>query len=208
MRVATDRLIQQLQNANYKVLLLNGNETLLVEEALDQIREYFRKQGVQERLTYMVDAQFNWDELAQSNGNLSLFSESRLIELRLPTAKPGTKGAKYLNDFVAQVEQQSTDDVLLIVTDYLSQQQRKTKWISQIEKQGLLVDCYEIKTEQLPAWIKQRLQNNALRVEAGVVDLLAKATEGNLLATAQIIEQLKVLSNDGGVTLELLNQTM
>lgn len=208
MRVVADQLTQQLQRQAPQVLLLNGNETLLVEEALDTIRCHYRELGVVERLSYVVDSQFGWDSLSQSGGNLSLFSESRLIELRLPTAKPGTKGSQFFADFIQQTLNQETRDVLLVVTDYLNKQQRKAKWLQQFEQHGLLIDCYEIKTEQLPQWIKQRLQSKALRVEPGVVDMIAKATEGNLLATAQIIDQLSILSADGGVTLDLLYQTI
>jgi len=95
MKVAVDQLKQQLKRQTPSVLLINGNETLLIEEALDVIRAHYRQQGVVERLSYAVDAKFDWESLAQSGGNLSLFSESRLLEMRMPTAKPGTKGAKF-----------------------------------------------------------------------------------------------------------------
>ena len=120
----------------------------------------------------------------------------------------GTKGSQFFANFISEVTNQDSQDVLLLVTDYLTKQQRNAKWVKQFEQQGLLVDCHEVKVEQLPHWIKQRFQAKALRVAAGVVDALAKATEGNLLATAQIIDQLSVLSEDGGVTLDLLYQTM
>lgn len=208
MRVVAEKLPQQLQKQSPKLLLLNGNETLLVEEALDGIRNHYREQGYIERLSYNIDPSFNWNQLAESGQNMSLFSESRLIEIRLPTAKPGTKGAKFFTELTEKIAFGDVADAYLVITGGLSKQQRSAKWLSLIESSGLVVDVFDVKAEQLPQWLKHRFQQRALRVEAGVIEILAGATEGNLLAAAQIIDQLQVLANDGAVPLRLLEQTL
>ncbi len=209
MRFSIDKLSHQLAQQTPRVLLLNGNEVLLVEETLDQIRQHCRKAGFTERLTYSVEAGFDWNAVSHAEQTLSLFAESRCIELRINNARPGDKGSKfiiaYCND---DSSAEPSTDILVIVTALLTKQQRQAKWVKAVEKSGWLVDCYDIKPEQFPAWIKQRLQHRALRVEAGVVDVLTYAMAGNLLAAAQTIEQLRVLSDDGAVTMELLQQTM
>jgi len=208
MRIVIDQLAQQLLKQTPNILLLNGNETLLVEEALDRIRAHFREQGFLERLSYSVDPSFNWNELLESGENMSLFSESRLVEIRMPSAKPGTKGAKFFTELTEKLAFGNIDDAYLIITEGLNRQQRSAKWLNLIESMGLVVDVFDIKPEQLPQWLKQRFQERALRVEAGVIDALASATEGNLLAAGQIIDQLQVLATDGAVPLSLLEQTL
>ena len=208
MRIVIDQLARQLQKQTPNILLLNGSEILLVEEALDGIRAHFREQGFLERLSYNIEPNFNWDDLVESGQNMSLFSESRLIEIRMPSAKPGNKGAKFFIELTNKLAFSNVDDVYLIITESLSKQQRSAKWLNLIESTGLVVDVFDIKPEQLPQWLKQRFQTLALRVEAGVIDALASATEGNLLAAGQIMDQLQVLAPDGAVTLNLLEQTL
>ena len=208
MRVVAEKLSQQLEKQTPKLILLNGNEILLVEEALDTIRAYYRQQGYLERLSYSVETGFNWDQLTESGQNMSLFSESRLLEIRLPTAKPGAKGAKFFTELIQAMAFGDVADAYLIITNGLTKQQRSAKWLSMLESAGLVVDVFDIKIEQLPQWLKQRFQQRALRVEAGVIDVLASATEGNLLASAQIIDQLEVLALDGAVPMSLLEQTL
>ena len=208
MRVAVEQLANQLNKQTPKVLLLNGNETLLIEEALDTIRNHYRVQGFVERFSYSVDVSFDWNQLEQAGQNLSLFSDSRLIELRIPTAKPGAKGAKYFEELTKTIAFGDMPDATVIVTNGLTKAQRKAKWINSIDAAGLIVDSYDIKAEQLPQWIRERFQNKALRVESGVIETLAASTEGNLLAAAQIIDQLAVLANNGAVLMTLLNQTL
>lgn len=208
MRVAVGQLANQLKKQTPKVLLLNGNETLLLEEALDVIRDHYRNKGFVERNSYAVDVKFEWSQLEQASQNMSLFSESRLIELRIPTAKPGSKGAKYFEALTQTIAFGEMHDAVVVITAGLSKAQRKAKWVNAIDAAGWIVDSYEVKTDQLPQWLKTRFQNRALRVEAGVIDTLANFTEGNLLAAAQIIDQLFVLASDGAVPMELLKQTL
>lgn len=209
MRLSVDKLSHQINQGLPNVLLLNGNEILLIEEALDLLRATARNNGFTERLSYTVAAGFDWNEVGHAEQTMSLFAESRIIELRMSAGRPSDKG-QFILDFVDSVNdpQVESNDMLIIITGLLTAQQRKSKWISAIEKSGWLVDCYDIKSEQFPNWVKQRLQSRALRVEPGVVQLLSHTMEGNLLAAAQTIEQLKNLAPDGAVTLELLEKNI
>ena len=209
MRLSVDKLSHQLNQGLPSVLLLCGNEVLLIEEALDLLRATARNNGFTERLSYTVAAGFDWNEVGHAEQTMSLFAESRIIELRMSAGRPSDKG-QFILDFVDNVNdaQKESNDILIIITDMLTAQQRKSKWISAIENGGWLIDCYDVKSEQFPNWVKQRLQSRALRVELGVVQLLSHTMEGNLLAAAQTIEQLKTLATDGAVTLELLEKTI
>ena len=209
MRLSVEKLSHQLNQGLPNVLLLNGNEVLIIEEALDLLRATARKSGFTERLSYNVAAGFDWNEVGHAEQTMSLFAESRIIELRMSAGRPSDKG-QFIFDFVENLNDPQVDsnDILIIITDLLTAQQRKSKWITTIEKNGWLIDCYDIKSEQFPNWVKQRLQSRALRVEPGVVQLLSHTMEGNLLAAAQTIEQLHALAEQGAVTLELLEKTI
>jgi len=209
MRLSVEKLSHQLNQGLPNILLLNGNEVLIIEEALDLLRATARKSGFTERLSYTVAAGFDWNEVGHAEQTMSLFAESRIIELRMSAGRPSDKG-QFIFDFVENLNNPQIDsnDILIIITDLLTAQQRKSKWITAVEKSGWLIDCYDVKSEQFPNWVKQRLQSRALRVEPGVVQLLSHTMEGNLLAAAQTIEQLHALAEEGAVTLELLEKTI
>jgi DNA polymerase-3 subunit delta len=135
---------------------------------------------------------------------MSLFSERRLIELRVPKSL-GAAGTKAITEFC---NNPPDDDMLVLLMPALDKRQRQAKWARLVENCGWLVDCYDLSPAQFPAWIKQRIQSRSLRVEAGVVEELAEQLEGNVLAAAQEIDKLQVLATDGAVTLKLLSMSL
>lgn len=207
MRIPLEQLPNRLK-ANKdgipKVILINGNEPLLIEEALDQVRQIFKSHGFDERIKYQLESGFDWTNLTGVGQAMSLFSQRRLIELRVPN-KLGTPGTKAITEFCQNPPE---DDVLIILMPLLDKRQRTAKWVKAVESIGWVSDCYEVSTQQFPAWIKQRLQSRALRVESGVVDMLCEQLEGNVMAAAQEIDKLQVLAQDGAVTLELLSKSL
>lgn len=207
MKVPIEQLVSRLKssgNALPKVILINGNEPLLIEEALDEVREVVKGLGFDERIKHQLESGFDWSSITGVGQAMSLFSQNRLIELRVPN-KLGTPGTKAITEFCKNPPQ---DDVLLIIMPLLDKRQRSAKWVSAIESVGWVCDCYEISPQKFPSWLKQRLQSRALRVESGVVDLLAEQLEGNVMAAAQEIDKLQVLASDGAVTLKLLSESL
>lgn len=207
MRIPIEQLVGRLKSsadALPKVILINGNEPLLIEEALDQVRDFFKNVGFNERIKYQLESGFDWGKLTGVGQAMSLFSERRLIEFRVPN-KLGTPGTKAVTEFC---QNPPVDDVLVMLMPLLDKRQRSAKWVKAIESIGWVSDCYEISAQQFPAWIKQRLQSRALRVEKGVVEMLCEQLEGNVMAAAQEIDKLQVLAQDGAVTLELLSKSL
>jgi len=96
-----DQLAAQLERPLAPLWLLHGNEPLLVLEAADAIRAAARRQGYEERETLVVGHGFKWDALALAAGNLSLFGGAKLIDLRIPTGKPGRDGGDALQRIAA-----------------------------------------------------------------------------------------------------------
>ena len=207
MRVPIEQLVSRLKasvDTLPNVILINGNEPLIIEEALDQVREVFKAAGFDERIKYQLESGFDWGNLTGVGQAMSLFSERRVIEFRVPN-KLGVPGTKAITEFCENLPE---DDVLVMLMPLLDKRQRSAKWVKSIESIGWVSDCYEISPQQFPAWIKQRLQSRALRVENGVVEMLCEQLEGNVMAAAQEIDKLQVLAPDGAVTLELLSKSL
>ncbi len=208
MKVAIEELGKRLQTSTVdtlpKIILINGSEPLLVEEALDDVRRVVKEFGFTERVKYQVETGFDWSTLTGVGQAMSLFAERRLLELRVPKSL-GAAGTKAVVEYCNHLPQ---DDVLVILMPLLDKRQRSAKWFKTLESIAWVADGYEISTQQFPRWVKQRFQSRALRLEAGVAETLAEQTEGNVLAAAQEIDKLQVLASDGAVTLELLEQSL
>ncbi len=185
------------------MILINGNELLLIEEALDELRKSLKPMGFDERLSYQLEPSFDWSTITGQGQAMSLFSERRLLELRVPKSL-GAQGGKQLAEYC----ESGSDDLLVVIMPLLDKRQKQAKWYKTVDARALVVDVYDIAPEHFAGWIKQRLQSRALRVESGVIEQLAVMTEGNLLAAAQEIEKLQVLATQGAVTLELLNECL
>ena len=207
MRVAIDDLAARIAGAGNnlpKLILLNGNEPLLIEEALDGVREALKAQGFSERLKYQLEAGFDWSNLTGAGQAMSLFSERRLIEFRVPKSL-GTAGTKALGEYC---ENPPEDDLLVVLMPSLDKRQRSAKWYKAVEQAGWVCDAWEITAQQFPAWLKKRFQSRALRVESGVIEMMADQLEGNVLAAAQEVDKLQVLAKDGAVTIKLVSASL
>ena len=207
MRVPVDQLAAKLQSAQDQIppiILVNGNEPLLVEEALDELRAALKQLGFTERLKYQLEAGFDWTQITLAGMEMSLFAEKRIIELRVPKTL-GQAGTKAIIEYC---ETPTEDDVLVLIMPSLDNRQRQAKWLKTVDKMGWVVDSPTIAINQFAGWLKQRLQSRALRVENGVVEMLAQQLEGNVLAAAQEIDKLKVLASEGAVTLNLVSESL
>jgi DNA polymerase-3 subunit delta len=180
----------QLSGDPSPVFLIGGDEALLAEEAADSLRAWARTAGFEDRQVLEVERGFDWQQLAAAASAMSLFSTRRLIELRLPTGRPGDAGAKAL---VAYCQAPPPDTLLLVRTGGLDRSARNTRWFKALDKAGVVVLARRVRPEELPAWIRARLRTRQLSAPAEVEQLLAHRFEGNLLAVAQEIDKLALL---------------
>lgn len=194
-----DELERHLGKRLAPVYLIGGEEPLFLQEAEDAVRAAGRAAGHAERVVLEADPSFDWNRLADAAANLSLFGDRRLIELRLPTGRPGTAGAKAIS---AYCEAPSPDALLLITTGALDASQRRSAWVSAIDKAGVFVYGWSLPFAQLPQWLESRLRRHGLSAAADVLELLAARSEGNLLAAAQEIDKLRLLFEGGNLTRE------
>lgn len=174
--------------------LVAGQEPLRVLEGADAVRAAARAQGIAEREVFQAEGnqrEPDWAALAATLRAPGLFAARRLVELRLPTGKPGTEGAKLLIEFCAA----PPDDVCLLVTCGEWSRSHGGKWSEAIARIGVLAVAWQVKPHELAGWIEQRLRSRGLRADAAAVQLLATRVEGNLLAAAQEIDKLVLLAD-------------
>lgn len=206
MNIKPEALSGQLQKQAPALIWISGDEPLLVQECVDAVRAHARETGCTERVTLAADHQFNWHDLLEACATRSLFSSKRLIELRLPSAKPGAAGSKVLRQLA---ESADSGNQLLIVTGRVTRREEKNSWAKALITNGLHVPVYAPARNQLSAWVRSRLESRQLSADAESLRILAEAAEGNLLAASQEIEKLALVSNPGQqVDAELLRDSL
>ena len=197
MKIRLNQLSSHLKNSLAPCYLVTGDEHLLVAEAVDEIREAARARGFGMRELHVATTGFDWGQLTASAGNLSLFAEQRIVELRLPTGKPGRSGGQAIVDLVAQ----AGPELLFIVTGpKLDGSTAKSKWVKEIEKNGVSLPIWPVELRELPGWIANRMRKAGLQPDRDAVAMIADRVEGNLLAASQEIEKLRLLLGEGKVT--------
>lgn len=194
MRLRTDDLEGHLKRGLLPIYLVSGDEPLQLNEATDALRAAARAQGYTEREVLQVETGFDWASLAAAGSNLSLFAERKLIELRLPSGKPGDAGAKALTAYAAAP---SPDNLLLISCGKLEKQQQSSKWFKALEAAGAVLQVWPVEPRALPGWIRQRLLSRGMQPTPEAAQLLAERVEGNMLAAAQEVEKLVLLHGAG-----------
>lgn len=191
MQIYARDLQRQLKAPHLPLYWVAGDEPFLSQEASDSIRAFLRKQGFTEREVFSVETGFDWDNFLQLAGSLSLFAERRIIELRFKNAKPDEAGKKALEKFL---ESPGDDTVVLIIAPKLDKAATSTKWFSKLIADGLFVQIWPLKREELGGWLNTRLQQAGLSANREAVAALADRVEGNLLAAVQDIERIRLLS--------------
>jgi DNA polymerase III subunit delta len=170
--------------------LLAGEEHLLLLEAADAIRARARELAYDEREVLEADASFDWNDLARAGASLSLFGSRRVIDLRLPTGKPGKEGAATITAFIAD----PPPDTVLMITSTQWSKAHEAAWVTAVEKAGAFVPFWPLKPPDLPGWIAARAGKAGLKLTRDAIALLIERIEGNLLAAAQEIGKLTLLS--------------
>ncbi|MCK4709439.1 MAG: DNA polymerase III subunit delta [Gammaproteobacteria bacterium] len=190
MKIRPDQLSQQLEKKLAPLYLISGDEPLQVMEATDMVRAKARELGYSERTVMDVDKDFDWNSLTAEANNLSLFAEQRILELRIPTGKPGKQGGAALAEYAARPAE---DTVLIITAGKVDKASTNTKWYKSLDALGITLQCWPVESHALPRWIEDRCISKGLHPDKEAVRLLVDRVEGNLLAAAQEIEKLCLL---------------
>jgi len=190
VRVKAEQLGRHLEGGLRPIYVLSGDEPLQIQEARDAVREAARARGFEERVVVHVEARFDWSALREHTDSLSLFSERRVIDLRMPSPSPGQDGGRVLKEYA---ENPNPDLLLLITTGRADRRTTSTQWFKALEKAGAAVPIWPVDARALAGWIARRAAGRGVRLEPEAAALLADRNEGNLLACAQEIDKLRLL---------------
>jgi DNA polymerase-3 subunit delta len=205
MQLRLDALDAHLAKALAPLYVIASDEHLLALEAADKIRKTARTQGLTEREVLVVERSFKWGELLAANQSQSLFGDRKLIELRIPTGKPGKDGGQALQDYVNAL---SPDNVTLITLPKLDWQTQKSAWVAALQQAGVYIDIPLVERPQLPAWIGARLAAQRQSADKQSIDFIADRVEGNLLAAYQELQKLALLHPEGKLSFEKIHDAV
>jgi len=204
VRLNTEQLTGALKQLA-PVYFVTGDEPLQQGEVADAIRLAAKKTGYATREVFAVETGFEWGELAVAADSMSLFADKKVIDLRLPSGKPGTEGAKAL---IAYCQRLPDDTLLLITAPKMTAATLKTKWCQALDQAGVIVQVWPLDGSALIQWLQRRAQKRGLQIEQDGIKLLASRIEGNLLAAAQEIEKLYILYGVSPISKQAVEQVV
>lgn len=199
MQLRGEQLAAHLERELQPIYAVYGDEPLLVIEAADAIRAAARRQGFDEREVLTALPGFNWGDLAHAAGNMSLFGGRTLLDLRIPTGKPGREGSAALQAYCTRP---SPDALLLVTLPGLDWSEEKAAWLKALGEAGVVLKLVPPGLNELPAWIGARLARQQQRAGGEALRFIAERVEGNLLAAHQEILKLGLLHPAGELGLE------
>ena len=199
MPLRAEQLDARLAKSLDPLYVIHGDEPLLALEAADAVRAAARRQGYTERTLLVAERGFDWGELAQAGASRSLFGGQALVELRIPTGRPGTAGAQAIERYCARLDPEART---LVSLPRLDSRAQNSAWFAALAAAGTVVDVWPLDRAKLPGWIGARLAKNGQRASGEALEFLAARVEGNLLAAHQEVQKLALLLPPGELALE------
>ena len=199
MRIDSEQLSQHLSRGLKSLYVVFGEELLLALEAADRVRATAHEKGHDERRVLFVESGFDWGEVAMVGNSLSLFATRRVLDLRIPSGKPGKDGSEALQSLAGSLPE---DTIVLITLPGLDRQQLASKWFDALQRAGVAVHAAAVKREQLAQWLSGRLAQQDQRADAETLEFLVSRVEGNLMAAYQEVQKLALLFPAGMLPFE------
>jgi DNA polymerase-3 subunit delta len=199
VQLRAEQLDSHLKGTLAPLYVLHGDEPLLVIEAADAIRAAARTRGFTEREVLVVTQYFKWSALAEAAGNMSLFGGDKLIDLRIPTGKPGREGGEVLARYATHPP---AGTITLITLPQMDWKAQKSAWFAALAGSGAMMELNAPPLERLPDWLAGRLARQQQSAEPAALNFMAEHVEGNLLAANQEVLKLGLLHPPGELMLE------
>jgi len=199
MRLPSEQLASHLARDLKPLYTVFGNEPLLALEASDRIRARARADGYTEREVLTADSGFKWNQLALAGSSQSLFSTRKLLELRIPTGKPGKEGGEALQLYCRALP---PDTVTLVYVSDLDWRGQKAAWFEALERSGVAVEARAVPRKALPQWVAGRLRDQQQEADAATLEFIADRVEGNLMAAHQEVQKLALLFPAGAISFD------
>ena len=205
MQVRAGELDAQLKKSLLPAYAIHGDEPLLAMEAADAVRGAARRGGFTEREVLEPGRGFDWSEFTHATGSLSLFAAKKIVELRLPTGKPGPQGSAAI---AAYCERPSEEQLLLVTLPRLDRTGQGSAWFNALARLGAVIDVWPLDRSRLPAWLGERLARQKQRAPREVLEFLTERVEGNLLAAHQELQKLALLAPEGELALDTVQDAV
>lgn len=205
MPLRAEQLDAHLEKQLALLYVIHGDEPLLALEAADAVRAAARRRGHVEREVLQVERGFDWSALAHAGASLSLFGGAKIVELRMPSGKPGAEGGAAI---VAYCERLAPDVVTIVSLPRLDRATQSSAWFRALSEAGTVVDVFPIERARLPAWIGARLARQGQRAANEVLEFIADRVEGNLLAAHQEVQKLALLAPRGALSLDAVREAV
>ena len=197
MRLRQEQLKDHLNSQLAPVYFISGDEPLQSMEAADAVRKAANHRGYIERDILTVEGRFDWGLLQSASDSLSLFAEKKILDLRMPTGKPGQQGSKAI---VAYLKKIPSDKILLIQSGKIDYRSRNAAWVKALDKSGVVIQIWDLSPAQTLGWVAKRMRQANLQPSQDAVRMLTERVEGNLLAAAQEIQKLHILFGEGQIS--------
>jgi len=204
-RLEQNQLKQHLIQKLLPLYVLIGDEPLAQSECLDAIRLAARSAGADERSSFIVERNFNWQQIQQFSQSLSLFSSKRILEIHIASGKPGVDGGKALTELAANL---IPDTTIIITLPALEREAKNSAWFNALQNAATLIELKEIAPNQLPQWLSTRLTAQNQSTDAASLAFIAHQVEGNLLAAYQEIQKLGLLYPSGEISAEAVREAV
>ncbi len=209
MKLRVEQLSSFLTGTTKQLFFLSGDEPLQMMEAADQIRQQARSQGFEEREILSFDggntAGTSWSALSAAGIELSLFSQKKMLDVRLCGCQPGASGSKSIREYI---DNMPSDQFLLLQTGKLDKNTRNSAWVKALDKQGVMIQIWELSPAQTLAWVAKRMREQGLQPTQDAVSLLTERIEGNLLAADQEIKKLRLLFGQNVIDVDQVIQVV
>ena len=207
MRISTEQLLERppAGAALASLYVVHGAEPLAALEAADCLRAAARTAGFIERDIFTAESGFDWRSLTSAGNALSLFATQRLLELRIPTGKPGREGSIAIEQFCTRLPE---DTITLVTLPEIDWQGKQSKWFLALDAAAVMVEAMPVERTRLPAWLKGRLLRQQQSADANALEFLADRVEGNLLAAQQELKKLALLCPPGEISIEVLEASV
>ena len=196
MRIDSEQLSQHLSRGLKRLYFVHGEELLLALEAADRIRAKALEQGFDEPRVLIAESGFDWGELAMVSNSMSLFAPKRLLDLRIPSGKPGKDGSEALQRLANCLPEET---VTLVTLPGVDRQSQSSKWFEALERAGVAVHAAVIKRDHLGHWLAGRLSQQGQQADLQTIEFLIDRVEGNLMAAHQEVQKLALLFPAGAL---------
>ncbi len=205
MQLRAEQLQAQLARSLAPLYVVHGDEPLLALEAADAVRSAARQRGYAEREVYTAERGFDWSEFAHAGASRSLFGGRKIIDLRLPTGKPGTEGAAAIAAYCTRLDPEM---LTLVSLPRLDRTGQSSAWFGALAAAGVVVEVWPVERARLPEWIGARLARQGQNAPREVLEFLADRVEGNLLAAHQEVQKLALLAPPGELGLDTVQDAV